>query len=313
MVMAVWGSWEAREDDPERAVRAALAMRQEAKAQGLQLRAGINSGTALVGPVGSTGEISATGDTVNVASRLQDTAEPEQILVSRATQVQVRGVFEAADCGPMMVRGRARPVHAYRVQSTLPRSFERRQRGLEGREAPWTGRDTELQTLRQAFDAVIRRGRSEVVAVVGEEGVGKSRLILELRRGLPEGVRVHQARAEPPTQTQAFGLLRDLVLFWLGVPERPDAMLPNLEGSLADPHAARRLGRLLGFAEEQRAESDEDPQALREQALNHLSAFLHRELEDSPSVLVLEDIHWADDPSLESLPVSSTACQTRRP
>jgi class 3 adenylate cyclase len=157
-VMALWGVESAREDDPERAIRAALAMQAEIRnfveTQQLasrQMRIGLNTGPVLLGEVGTTHEFTAMGDAVNLASRLEHAAPVGGVLISHATYRQVRGVFDVQAQAPLAVKGKAAPVQTYVVLQAKPRAFRMGTRGVEGIETHMVGRDAELLTLQSAF------------------------------------------------------------------------------------------------------------------------------------------------------------------
>ena len=167
-VMALFGTPIAQEDDPERALRAALKIQSEitawkkefddplsnqpSRAQNIQLRIGINTGPALLGTVGTTGEYTAIGDTVNLASRLEHAAPLGGILTSHDTYRHVGGVFDVTALEPISVKGKSEPVQVYRVNGIKPRSFRVTTRGVEGIETRTVGREPELEIMKAVFD-----------------------------------------------------------------------------------------------------------------------------------------------------------------
>jgi class 3 adenylate cyclase len=194
-VMALFGAPIAHEDGPRRAVHAALAVQhalrdlsQELQTQrgfGLQMRIGLNTGLVVVGKIGDDlrMDYTAVGDTTNVASRLQHLARPGSVVVSEATQKLIAGFFETIDLGALEVKGHT-PVRAFEV--VRPRGRRARldvaaERGL----TPLVGRERELSTLLDLFQQA-KAGHGQVVLVAGEAGIGKSRLLLELRRALAQ-------------------------------------------------------------------------------------------------------------------------------
>ena len=198
-VMALWGALEARENDPELAIRAALAMQSELAAfcaewqVDLAIRVGLNTGPVLLGDVGTTGELSAIGDAVNLASRLEGAAPTGGVLISHDTYRHVRGVFDVLEQEPLQVKGKARPVHTYLVQYAKPRAFRMLTRGVAGIETRMVGRDAELLMLQNMFRDATEDAEVQVVTVVGDAGVGKSRLLYEFEKWielLPEGILV---------------------------------------------------------------------------------------------------------------------------
>src|SRR5581483_6122671 len=182
-VMAVWGTPVAREDDAERAVRAALALTQVVGALGeevdmpaLGVRAGVLTGSAAV-EVGVEGEGMVLGDTVNTASRLQTIAEPGTVLVDDVTRRASEAAIAYEDAGTHEVKGREQPVHAWRALRVVAGAGgARRSVGLE---APLVGRNRELELIIEAAEASASERRARMVTVIGEAGAGKSRLLWE--------------------------------------------------------------------------------------------------------------------------------------
>src|SRR5207245_2295819 len=176
-VMAIFGAPLAHEDDPERAVEAALAMlrvverRSSSAVLPLQLRIGINSGLVVSGRVGNGTQSGVLGDAVNVAARLQQSAEPGKILVSQAVWRRVRQRFEGEPAGLLEVKGRGQRVQAHRIVRPS-NAFVRRR-------SPFVGRTEEIALLDLLWTNVLK-GNLHVISVVGEPGVGKSRLLDEL-------------------------------------------------------------------------------------------------------------------------------------
>jgi class 3 adenylate cyclase len=182
-VMAVWGTPVAREDDAERAVRAALALTQMVASLGgevgmpdLRLRAGVLTGNAAV-EVGAEGEGMVLGDTVNTASRLQSIAAPGTVLVDDATRRASEAAIAYEDSGTHEVKGREQPVRAWTALRVVAGTGgARRSVGLE---APFVGREAELQAIIEAMEESASEGRARHVCVVGDPGSGKSRLLWE--------------------------------------------------------------------------------------------------------------------------------------
>ncbi|HUX87383.1 MAG TPA: adenylate/guanylate cyclase domain-containing protein, partial [Chloroflexota bacterium] len=179
-VLAFFGVPQAHENDPERAIRAALELRDAVQALGLNVTAGINTGEVYLGSVGPEQhhEFTALGATINLASRLQGKAQPGQILVGEVTYRQCRRAFEF-EASIVELKGLSEPVTAYEVLRFLPRPDK--VRGLEGLQADLIGREAELGKLLDAF-AEVRQGRGQIVNLIGEAGLGKSRLVAELKR-----------------------------------------------------------------------------------------------------------------------------------
>jgi class 3 adenylate cyclase len=178
-VLAVFGVPHTHEDDPERAIHAAMEIRAAAHHLELEVTAGINTGQVYVGAVGSERhhETTVTGPAVGLAARLQEQARPGQILVGEVTQRLARRAF-AFTAGSLGIKGLARPTTVYAVEQVLPRP--EKARGIEGLRAELIGRDEELAKLRTALAAVLQ-GQGQIVTLTGEAGVGKSRLVAELK------------------------------------------------------------------------------------------------------------------------------------
>ncbi len=303
-VLALFGAPRAHEDDPERAVRAALAIRDWAREEeSLQVRIGITTGEALVtlGARPEAGEAMASGDVVNTAARLQTAAPENGILVDqatyRATEQQV--VFEAAPA--VEAKGKALPVAVYKAVGARSRF------GVDVDEAPRTslvGRERELELLTGALARARESRAPQLITIVGVPGIGKSRLVLELLRAVdadPELITWRQGRCLP------YG---DGVAYW-AVGEMVKAQADILDTDSTD-RAVSKLGRavrdlveedpdwvlshmksLIGLSDEQQLEES------RVEAFAAWRRFFESLAEVRPLVLVFEDLHWADDGLLD--------------
>ena len=177
------------ERDPERAVRAALDMQaalaelneqlQRERGIRLSMRVGVNTGPVVVSHLGGRqGEdFAVVGDTVNMASRLEHAAPIGGILISHATYRHVRGVFDLLPQPPLSVKGKSEPIQVYVVRGVRPRGFQAFGRDVQGVETPLVGRDSDLGLLQAALSAVREQGRARLVTIVGDAGMGKSRLL----------------------------------------------------------------------------------------------------------------------------------------
>ncbi len=314
-LMAVWGTDATAEDDAERGVRAALALQAEIEefrvtsGRDLAIRVGVNTGAVLLGPVGSNREFTAMGDAVNTASRLEHAAPTGGVLISHDTYRQIRGVFDVVPLEPLTVKGKPEPLRVYSVQAAKARAFRLRSRGVEGIETSSVGRDREFSALWASFEEVMTSGRCRPVVVVGEAGVGKSRLLYEFDNWLElheTSVFYFKARATRSRQATRFGLWRDLMAFRSGVTESdsPEAVLKKLRAETApalDAKEALILGLWMGF-------EISDPTAgsgvvsgenMAVVGRAHFAAYLRFLMSQSPVVMLFEDIHWADGESLE--------------
>lgn len=319
-VMALWGGEHSFEDDAEKAVRAGVAMLEamqsfesdRIRAGTLQLRIGINTGLVHLGHVGVTEEFRATGDTVNVAARLESSAEPGTVLISRSTYNQVRGVFDVSHVGDLELKGRKEAVSAYRVDRLRPRAFRVRARGFEGLETRMVGRGPHLSRIVEAHRATTESGDPRLIVVTGEPGIGKSRLLYEYRDWIETEstirVRWFEGRCVQDTAERPLGLIRDVFARRLEISDDDDpeivseklvAGLTELDASA--PHLPATLGWLLGFAVNVGEEDRQGLQMRRKLALDDLVRAFCRLGAATPAVVVLEDLHWADPSSLDLL------------
>ena len=330
-ILAAFGADEAREDDAERAVRCGLALLRLGRTlagevlrkhghAGFDFRAGIHTGGVLLG--GGVADGSIRGMAVNIAARMEQTAPPGTLRISAETESLVRGRFEVEPQPPLLVKGVDEPVRSVLVQRPAARAFHAGDRGLEGVVTRMVGRDAELQALEQALDRVQATGRLEVVTVVAEAGLGKSRLLREFERRLDARPRPPlrlRARCQPASPLQPYGLLRELLAGAWGLGD--DDTLPQAQARVAEGVAplfepdegaeaaqakAHLLGHLLGVdhgASPHVAGIRRDVAQVRARAWHAATQWFRRRAarEGRPLLLLLEDLHWADDPSLDFL------------
>ena len=304
-VMALFGAPTAHEDDPERAVRAALAIRDWAREQAeeLQVRIAVNTGEALIALDArpSEGEGMAAGDVVNTAARLQAAAPLNGVLVGEQTYRATSEVFDYREAEPVVGKGKAEPI-------TVWEALEARSRfGVEvsrRADTPLVGRGRELELLVSTL-ARVRESRSpQLVTLIGVPGIGKSRLVLELLRTVeedPEFVTWRQGRSLPYGEGVTFWALAEIVKAEAGIlendaPEQAEAKLARAIGRLSSDATERQwlerhLRPLAGLA-------DEEPTGAAE-AFGAWRRFLEALAEERPLVLVFEDLHWADADLLE--------------
>jgi predicted ATPase len=274
----------------------------------------VHSGPVVVQALALGPGLAVMGDTVNTAN--QPTGRPAGgVLVSHDTYRHVRGVFDVEPLDPLPAKGQVEPLKVYRIVQPLPRAFRMTTRGVEGLETPLIGRDAELRRLKEAMQAIQREHHARRVLVIGEAGLGKSRLLYEFEDWLdllPEYYVLYKARAEELMRQMPFAFARDLFALRFEILENDAAetarekfnagfaefMGPNCE------EAARQVGTLLGFEFFSTAPADvapEDAQAQRRQALQALVSYFGAATRQEPAVVLLEDLHWADDDSLELL------------
>jgi len=322
-VLAFFGAPVAHEDDPERAVRCGLDMVRAIDDLGakhraqtvtdLRVRVGINTGPVVVGVVGTekAHEYTAMGDAVNVAARMQSHAEPGGVLITAATHRFLAALVDARDVGHLELKGKTDAVQAFAVAGLKAGAVSAR--GLGGVRAPMIGRDDELARLRELF-AVARAGQGRVASVLGEPGIGKTRLLGELRSEVARSdpkARWLEGRCLSYGQALPYHLVVDLVRSLIGVrsaadePETRAALKQTLRDLLgeawADPYAY--LGQLLSIQLE--PEMQTRLSVLEIEAVKRYVASLHTVLRaiasDGPIVLVFEDLHWADAASADVL------------
>lgn len=320
-VMALWGADEAREDNPERAVQAALAIQRElgefCRENGISLsmRIGINTGTAIVGEIGSLAERTVMGDAVNVASRLEKAAPLNGILISHDTFRHVRGIFDVEVRPPLDVKGKMEPLQTYLVLGAREHIFRLPSRGIEGIETRMIGRDQELRRLIGMLEALLREPAVTFITVVGDAGIGKSRLLYEFEKWFdlsPIEAFYFKGRATLQTRAAPYGLLRDLFAYRFGILESDSAQAVRrkFESEMAavlredGPFKAQVVGTLLGYDFSESALIRDvcgDVELLRRRALQYIGEFFASLAADGPILVVLEDIHWADRQSLAAL------------
>ena len=306
-VMAVYGVPLAHEDDPERAVQAALAVLAalpslDGGAQSLELTARIGIGTgevlASLDARPQRGESFIAGDVVNTAARLQAIASPGTVVVDRLTYRLARGRVDFVAGRPVTVKGKARPIPIWRVTGVRPSAGERRA-------VPMVARDADLDRLRRAFADVRRDGRASLVSVTGEPGVGKSRLVAELRAADP--ARWRQGRCLPYGEGAGVRALGEVVKAEAGILEDDDADAATAKlGAVLDQMdvaedervwLASALGPVIGLFEAGSTEGTGG--ASRVEVFAAWRRFVHAMVRDEPSVLVIEDLQWAGATLLE--------------
>ncbi len=301
-VMAVWGAPVAHEDDAERAVRAGLELVDAVGAlePGIQARCGVLTGEAAV-TVGAVGEGMVAGDLVNTAARLQSVAPAGTVLVGEATQRAAAAAIAFEPAGEQQLKGKAAPVAAWLARRVVAERGGRNR--AEVVEAPFVGRDVELRLLKDLFHATARERRPRLVAITGQAGIGKSRLAWEFLKyidGLVETVWWHSGRSPAYGDGLALWALGEMVRGRAGLVETDDAATTTaairrvLEQFV--PDGAERawlepaLLALLGFG-------DRAPDST--QLFAAWRTFFERIAAQGPTVLVFEDLQWADAAQLD--------------
>jgi class 3 adenylate cyclase len=293
-VMAVFGAPAAQEDHAERALHAALAMRRrldELFAGELAMRIGVNSGEVVVGRA-REGSSFVTGDAVNVCARLEQNVSPGEILVGERTAGLVRGAFEFDDAMRIEAKGKEDGVACRRLVRALTLM---RPRGVGGLRRAFVGRESELDLLESTYRRVVHEGRPHLVTLMGDAGVGKTRLVRELwdrLGGRPEEPIRRTGRCLPYGQGITYWALGEILKEHLGIMESdpPDVVRDRLGGRDA-------LGLALGL------ELDEDvhPLAARDRLHDAWVDFLQELVAERPTVILVEDFYWAEEPLLDLL------------
>jgi class 3 adenylate cyclase len=304
-VMAVWGTPTAHEDDAERAVRTALELVAGVAAldigSEMQARAGVLTGEAAV-TIGAEGQGMVAGDMVNTASRLQSAAAPGTVLVGEATHRAASGAIAFEELEPQTLKGKDVPVRAWRAIAVVAR------RGGQGRaaalEPPFVGRDEELRLLKDQFHATAREGKPRLVTIIGQAGIGKSRLAWELEKyldGVVETVLWHEGRSPSYGEGISYWALAEIVRGRAGIAESEDAdkartkIAEMLAGLPLEPAEERwiepPLTGLLGL--------DELPGESREELFAAWRTFFERLAQQGTVMLVLWDLQWADQALLD--------------
>jgi class 3 adenylate cyclase/murein L,D-transpeptidase YcbB/YkuD len=302
-IAAFFGFPAATEDDADRAATAALhvvdaidkyadQVRETSRLAELNVRVGVNSGQVAIGVVGAAERHPvALGDTMNVAARLQATAAPGTIVIGGATARKLGGRFLLAPLGHLAVRGRERPVEAWRLLGARP---ER----PRSEPSPLVGRSHETAQLRAAADAV-RAGRGQLVLLNGEPGIGKTRLLEWLREQLGDDVIWLEGRCASYGGQPLYHALADALRGWVGVDDvaRRYATLERLG---LDPDALPFLATLLSAdADQERGGSNGAPDEFGAALAQAYAAWISGICRERPVVLALHDIHWADHGTLD--------------
>jgi len=326
-ILAFFGAPIAHEDDAERACRAGLEivtgaqeyakrLEVERRIAGFNVRVGINTGLVVVGEVGTNLRVAytAVGDAINLAARMEQCAEPGTVLIAPSTHRLVAPLFDVQKVGPLQLRGKSEPTVAYRVLAA--RQVHNKARGIVGLDSPLVGRERELRALSVAVDR-LRRGTGGLVMVIGEAGLGKSRLVAEVRNDAlaaagPVRLLWVEGRCLSYGTAVAFQLWRDVLRGLLGVTQHdgPEAVRRILQKSVARlcPQGMAEVypyvARMLSLREEDEpAVKPDDLEGQRPQTrtFRAVERLLESAALEQPLVIVNEDLHWADATSLQLL------------
>ena len=322
---AVFGDPIGRENDAEMAVRAGLAVLEDAKAYAAELqerwnisnfnvRVGVNTGMVAIGGFTESAD-TMMGLTVNLGVRLESAAPPGGLLISHETYQHVRGIFEVDPLPPVVAKGFDEPVIVYLVKETKPRAFRTKSRGVEGISTRMIGREAELKRMQDAYFTAVEDGDCQITTVIGEAGVGKSRILDEFESWLEdedELVFIFKGRSSPETQEAPYSLLRDMFShrFQIQGNDRVSTVHQKIEAGIGEALGsdedskmrAHLIGQLLGFDFSDSPNLQgvlNDAMQLRDRAWIYLGEYIKATSERLPVIIFLDDIHWADDSSLD--------------
>jgi class 3 adenylate cyclase/tetratricopeptide (TPR) repeat protein len=317
-ILAFFGAPIAHEDDPQRAVLTGLDIvdglapyRDRIRARWeieINVRVGINTGLVVVGTVGSDlrMEYTAMGDAINLAARMEQTAEPGTVRIAHDTYKQVAAQFEFEDLGGIEVKGKAEPVQAYRV---LGRKTAGRARGIEGLEAGLVGRADELARLESAL-ANLERGVGRIVCVLGDAGLGKSRLIRELKEKLPpdSGAAWYEVASLSYESGDPYAMFQQLVRRLTGISagEEPEAFWEKIKAlvSLLPEDGAGRAVRVFAALfgrPDPEGRSALEGELFQRELYAVMTGVWEARFAGRPAVIVMDDLHWADPASIDLL------------
>ncbi len=310
-IFALFGAPVAHEDHPQRALHAAIAMRdalrrscQDLKKQGrpgVEVRIGINTGEVVLRMIHTGGhtEYTPVGHAANLAARMQSVAPAGSIVISEDTRGLVEGYFELRDLGPTEVKGISEPINGYEVVGAGPLRghFElAARRGL----TKFVGREREVAEMKRALE-LARSGHGQIVAAVAEAGTGKSRLVYEFKAMLPGDCKVLEAYSVSHGKAWAWLPVLQLLHDYFGIQqldhpatrrEKIRAALAALDPALSDTHSY--LFTLLAIPDNPDPLAQMDPQIRRKRTLDALKRIMLRESLKQPVVIIFEDLHWID-------------------
>jgi class 3 adenylate cyclase len=318
-IFALFGAPLAHEDHPQRALYAALRMQEEIRRYGdrllsrggepIEIRVGVNTGEVVVRSL-TTGqahvEYAPIGHTTNLAARMQAVARSGSVVVSESTRRLVEGYFSLRAIGPTRLKGLSEPVPVYEVTGLGPlrtRLQASARRGL----TRFVGRDSELAQMKRAFE-LANAGRGQILAAIGEPGVGKSRLVYEFKALSQSACMLLEALSVSHDKASAYLPLLDLLHGYFGIEARDDGRkrrekvtgrVVELDRNLED--TLPYLFALLGIAEGDDALAQMDAQVKKRRTLEAIKRILLPESLKQPLIVVFEDLHWIDQQTQEFL------------
>lgn len=324
-VMALFGAPITHENNAERAVRAALDMQDDVALLStelkdclvdteLKLHIGLHSGSVIVGGLGSNMmmDYTAIGDTVNLAHRLEESAPAGTILVSETVFRQTLAIFDYKNGTDLSLKGIKDPVKAYRLLG--PKMLPGSVRGIEGLSAPFIGREEELNRLKEAVNDLVNHKRGQFVLVSGEAGIGKSRLTTEFKASVEKyPIKILEGQSLTYRRSVSYWIFLQLLREYFQISMRTsrsqghERLLKKTHDVLGDKSTSviPYLEHLLSFDHSDSSAAERiaylDASQLRQQIFLAVRDLLVMEAKKQPLVLILEDLHWADDASLDLL------------
>jgi class 3 adenylate cyclase len=311
-IFALFGAPVAHEDHPQRAVHAALAARDDLRRRGedlrkqgragVEVRIGINTGEVVMRSVQTGGhtEYSPVGHVINLASRMQSVAPPDGVVVSGETRRLVEGYFELHDLGPTEIKGVGDAIEVYEVLGVgaSHAHFDlATRRGL----TKFVGRERELKQLQRVLEQATS-GRGQIVGVMAEAGTGKSRLVYEFKRLVPQGCKLLEAYSVSHGKASAWLPVLELLRRYFDIHDTDDASarrakvraaLTAVDAALDD--SLTYLFGLFGIVEGPDPLAQMDPQIKRQRTLDAIKRVILRESLNQPIVVIFEDLHWIDE------------------
>lgn len=337
-ILVIWGADIAREDDPERAIRTALEIqrilqekeiwdqRAQKKSYSIKsqsnsdfgkfnLRIGINTGPALLGVPGTKDNYTPIGDTVNIATWLEQEAPLNGILISLDCLRHVRGIFEIQECDPVVIKGKSEPLQAYLVERVRPREFRPGSRGVAGIETHMVGREQQMEQLKNGLRAAVSGQPLQFFIITGDAGMGKSRLMHEFQKWAgvyPDEAWVFKARADQQREYVPFSILRDMLSdrFEIQEDDSQTEARRKLEQGIVDLirpaglEEAHFIGHLIGLdysTSPYVSAPGNDNRQVRHRAYVAVMNLFRVLVEKRPILFLIEDTHWVDSSSLDLL------------
>ncbi len=335
-ILALFGAPIALEDAPQRAIQSALAIHQEmirfnknfgdnSKINPILFRIGINTGPVVVGTVGNDLRVqfTAMGDTINMASRMETLAEPGTTYVTEETYRLTKDLFHFQPLGKKMIKGKEEPIPVYKVLSAQEDVHRPRLGSERMIYSEMVGREKELDKLELQVMMAIN-GQGSVVNIIGEAGIGKSRLVAELKkREMMKKVKLLEGRAISIGGNLSFHPITDLLKQWMGIRQDDDqvtafyklqsalrSLLPEEVGEVL-PFVATLMGIMLSGKYAERVKGLEG-EALEKLILKSFRDLLIRAAERTPLMIVVEDLHWADTSSIALMESLFRLAETQR-